>query len=155
MGDGGPWALSILHAKECGDKEGIAKYTEQLINLKQLALSETRQTQDEVLYGNAGYLYCLLWVRKLVPEAHIQDSIIKEVSDFIIARGRKLAILTGPIPPLMYSFAETQYLGAAHGLTGIIYLLLSAAEVTDCADNMDTFRSCIDYIQGTKLPSGE
>ena len=80
MGDGGPWTVSILHAKECGDKEGIAKYTEELVNLKQLVLSESRKSQDEILYGNAGYLYCLLLIRKLVPEAGIEDQLIKEVS---------------------------------------------------------------------------
>ena len=153
MGDGGPWTISILHAKECGDRAGIAKYTEELINLKQFVLSQ-KKNEDEVLYGNAGYLYCLLLVRKHVPEAGVSDEQVKQVCDVIVAHGHKQALSEGLTTPLLYNFAHTQYVGAAHGLTGIVYLLLCSAESRNSTENMDTIRACIDYIQGIKLASG-
>lgn len=43
----------------------------------------------------------------------------------MLESGRSLsAALKGKAPPLMYAWHDSYYLGAAHGLTGILYLLM-------------------------------
>ena len=154
MGDGGPWTLSILHSAAIGDKDGVIKYTKELVDIHHRVVCMKKKSEDEVLYGNAGYLYCLLLIRKEVPEAEISDEVIKKVSDVLVVHGTKLAQSIGPDPPLMYSFANTKYVGAAHGLAGIVYLLLCSAELRCNSETMDSLRACVDYLQRIKLPSG-
>ncbi|KAI6660364.1 LanC-like protein 2 [Oopsacas minuta] len=154
MGDGGPWTLSILHAQATGDKDSIAKYTAELVHLHHHVVCSKKNNEDELLYGSAGYLYCLLLVRKLVPEANINDELVKKVSDVLVEHGIKLAQSLGPIPPLMYSFAAKQYIGAAHGLAGVVYILLCSAELMGSNENMDNIISCLEYLQGVKYASG-
>lgn len=154
MGDGGPWTLSILHSDATGDKEGVRKYTKELVALHHKVVCPKKSSEDEVLYGNAGYLYCLLLIRKEVPGADVSDEVIKKVSDLLVAHGTKLAQSIGPDPPLMYSFVNTKYLGAAHGLAGVVYLLLCSAELRCNSETMDSLKACVNYLQRVKLPSG-
>ena len=85
MGDGGPWTLSILHSAAVGDKEGVTKYTKELVEIHHRVVCMKKNSEDELLYGNAGYLYCLLLVRKEVPEADVSDEVIKKVSDLLVS----------------------------------------------------------------------
>jgi hypothetical protein len=43
----------------------------------------------------------------------------------MIKSGERYAQQARSKSPLMYQWYDTEYLGAAHGLTGIVYLLLS------------------------------
>ena len=85
---------------------------------------------DELLYGRAGFLYALLFVKQYNP-GKIDDQMIIEIASTIVESGKRLAkqlkqkgIQT---PPLMYQWHEKKYLGAAHGMAGIIYLLLQVS----------------------------
>jgi hypothetical protein len=42
----------------------------------------------------------------------------------MIISGEKYAQKTGSQSPLMYKWQDSEYMGAAHGASGIIYLLL-------------------------------
>ncbi len=47
-----------------------------------------------------------------------------EVFEAMIKSGEKYAKESGSKSPLMYQWHDSEYLGAAHGVSGIIYLLL-------------------------------
>ncbi|KAF8641391.1 hypothetical protein AX16_010010 [Volvariella volvacea WC 439] len=109
---------------------------------------------SEVLYGLAGLLYALLRVRQAcgkflssAGESDIQsigrwvvglwklvsDPALQELVDVIIQRGRYGARVYAAeytmgrsvvTPPLMWSWHGKRYLGAAHGVAGILQLLL-------------------------------
>lgn len=51
-----------------------------LLSCSKYALSFDPQNSDELLYGRAGYLYALLFVRKNLPSRHIPESLIVQVS---------------------------------------------------------------------------
>ncbi|KAJ2923729.1 hypothetical protein H1R20_g13364, partial [Candolleomyces eurysporus] len=113
------------------------------------------EDNSEVLYGRAGFLYALLFLRKVVDEARAgdyfsflsqeqqdqirritKDSSIKRVVESIIARGKlgakRYVEEFGPsvgqdhlFPDLMWKWHGKAYLGGAHGVFGILQMLLS------------------------------
>lgn len=87
----------------------------------------TSKMPSELLYGRAGVLYSLLFVKQYVPDK-IDDDLIASIAKVIIEAGRNYAQdlhrKGQKTPPLMYEWHESKYLGAAHGLAGILYLLL-------------------------------
>ncbi|KAJ3914365.1 lanthionine synthetase C-like protein [Lentinula edodes] len=97
----------------------------------------------EVLYGQAGLLYALLRLRSSIARANSEapmrstlgsltsDSSIANVVRFIIIRGRFGAShyasnvsSRSAAPALMWSWHHKRYLGAAHGVAGILHVLL-------------------------------
>ncbi|PSC68070.1 lanC 3 isoform X3 isoform A [Micractinium conductrix] len=105
--------------------------------LQPLACSNACQ-EDEVLYGRAGYLLgCLLLNKRLQPEGGaVPQERVAAVVRAIVESGRQLA---GPVrdrgafpTPLFYLWPPgpdaDPYLGAAHGLMGILFALLHAPE---------------------------
>ncbi|KAF5366296.1 hypothetical protein D9758_005798 [Tetrapyrgos nigripes] len=101
----------------------------------------------EVLYGRAGFLYALLRLRasvyRCVPRPHegtdeksrklwnlISDENLRMAIHSIVERGRVGAKFfsseTGASasPPLMWSWHHKRYLGGAHGVAGILHVLL-------------------------------
>jgi len=94
---------------------------------------------DELLYGRTGFLYALLFVKNYNP-GKIDDQMIIEIAGTIVESGKRLAKQLKQkgirqTPPLMYQWHEKKYLGAAHGMAGIIYLLLQVS-----ASNVDNLR---------------
>lgn len=54
----------------------------------------------------------------------VSDSSVKKVIDCIIDSGRCYAKRCKSRTPLMYQYYKVKYLGAAHGLIGILQILL-------------------------------
>lgn len=52
--------------------------------------------------------------------------------------------------PLMYQWHESYYLGAAHGVSGILYLLLQAKEYLTETELNVLIRPTIDYLASLK-----
>lgn len=86
--------------------------------------------EDEVLYGNAGYLYCLLLLRKNMGLRYHEDI------DHALAVTIEALMISGVSDKkdfLEYYFPKkrkTPYMGAAHGLIGIIYMMIKALQVS-------------------------
>lgn len=83
----------------------------------------------EVLYGRAGYLYALLYVGHLVPGAALdtQDLVEQQVSSLLEA-GHRQAQSEASSCPLSFTWHGKHYLGAAHGLAGILTVLLQVLQ---------------------------
>lgn len=79
---------------------------------------------DELLYGKAGYLYALLFVNKNISPAPIEGELIKKLINYILMSGKSYSASKSCKSPLMYRWHDTEYLGGAHGLAGILYILL-------------------------------
>eukprot|EP00392_Amoebophrya_sp_AT5.2_P001452 g1454.t1 len=98
---------------------------------------------DEWLYGRGGHLTALLLVADLVAPARprgsseLSDSsdtqeqlhariasCVKKVAKQMLVSGRRLSQHLRRDPPLSYRWCDENYLGAAHGLCGILYVLL-------------------------------
>ncbi|KAJ8026847.1 LanC-like protein 3 [Holothuria leucospilota] len=79
---------------------------------------------DEILIGRAGYLCGLHTLRTKLKEEILKADKVNRICKTMIDVGRQTARHLHSEPPLMYQYHNTQYLGAAHGLSGILYSLL-------------------------------
>lgn len=122
----------------------------------------------EVLYGRAGLLYAFLLLRNASSRGLSEElptefarqlnqlvavDNLRVIVDSIILRGRRGGIwlredvgaTETTLPPLMWSWHQTRYLGAAHGVAGILQMLLSCpAEVT--APYMDDILNTTEWL---------
>lgn len=81
---------------------------------------------DELLVGRAGFLSGVFWLNQaLQPRPFAADAII-EICNSIVRSGRQYSIAKRCSIPLMYQYHSTEYLGAAHGLSSILHMLLES-----------------------------
>ncbi|CAN6249463.1 unnamed protein product [Urochloa humidicola] len=142
-GRAGVCALGAVVAKHAGDDVALARY---LSSFKQIEISS--KLPDELLYGKAGYLWACSFLNKHLGENTIQPITTDRVVREIIKDGRRLSTKSCP---LMYEWYGEKYWGAAHGLAGIMHVLL----------DMDLTENDKEYVKGTlrymiqnRFPSG-
>ncbi|UJR27908.1 hypothetical protein I4U23_009169 [Adineta vaga] len=155
-GDPGPLAIAAVIYNDLGDEKMVKKCIDKIVSIKDDALSNSKP--DEYLYGRAGYLYALMFIRKEIGSDVIDKQLVIDVFESIIKSGEKYAKESGSKSPLMYQWHESEYLGAAHGVSGIIYLLLKVTH----HDSFSCLRSYVDshliptveFLKTKRLPSG-
>lgn len=145
-GDIGPLAIAAVIYNDLHDEKMVNKCIEKILALKDNALS--RSNPDEYLYGRSGYLYTLMFLRRELGRDVIDKQHVIDIFEAIIRSGENLANKTHGTSPLMYQWHENEYLGAAHGMSGIIYLLLKVA-------NDESFTSLRSYINSHLVPTIE
>ena len=80
----------------------------------------------ELLYGRAGYLYALLAAREAITdEAAVAASVVWRLADAVAAAGAHAADARGLGASwgLVYAWHGSAYLGAGHGIAGILQIL--------------------------------
>ncbi|XP_011308985.1 lanC-like protein 2 [Fopius arisanus] len=150
-GEAGRLAVGALIHHSVGNDE---KSTEIITRLKSLYDFSAMYYYDELLYGRAGYLYSLLFVNKNISEGLIDEDLIKKVINCILTTGKNYSASRRLKIPLMYSWHEKEYLGGAHGIAGILYVLLQAREYLTDAQLNDEIKPSIDYLITLRFSSG-
>ena len=143
MGDSGIYLFYCIYALETNNKEIFDKNFKKLIDLK--TLSEKKSAEVELLYGTSGYLYSLLFLKKyfvsnsknnIIDKNYIikLDNTIIEIFNLLIKSGIQNMENYNWNHSLLYPFHTSGnrppkfYLGAAHGLIGALYMLLSTIQ---------------------------
>ncbi|XP_019840298.1 lanC-like protein 2 isoform X2 [Bos indicus] len=142
-GDAGPLAVgAVVYHKlksDCESQECITK----LLQLQRTIVCRDSDLPDELLYGRAGYLYALLYVNTEIGPGAVCESAIKEVVNAIIESGKALSKEEKKVErcPLLYQWHRKQYVGAAHGMAGIYYMLMQVfkeekylKDAVECSD---------------------
>ncbi|XP_025415141.1 lanC-like protein 3 isoform X2 [Sipha flava] len=125
-------------------KKGVADY--RLTNLTE---------KDELFVGRAGYLYGVLWLEKVFGKKIVADQDIFELCSAIVESGRKYSVRNKSIFPLMYSYYGKEYLGAAHGLSTIIQVLLSFPQFIEKEpQTKQDIKNCIDIMKSLQTSNG-
>nr|CAD7574156.1 unnamed protein product [Timema californicum] len=96
---------------------GVVSLVPEVSNLKS-------DLPDEILYGRAGYLYNLLYLNKHIGPDTVSPDHIKQVVAALLQSGQQLARKEKRSVPLMYMWHGKYYIGGAHGISGILYMLL-------------------------------
>jgi len=111
-------------------------------------------SECEILYGRAGYLTAIIWARQQLRDATFGTSVVVKTVRTIIENGIATAKKHQTNLPLLWEWHESLYLGAAHGVVGILCTLLnfvdelplsSARLIQQTIDALDTEQT---------LPSG-
>jgi hypothetical protein len=128
-GTGGVWATVAMAALRQGKTAEVEAAAKALM-AGFSTTSEDAGMPNEILYGRAGYLHSLLLVHHVLskrgdsPLLKPLQACIDSLFDQIVFRGAQFK----PKPkeaPLMWAWHDKLYLGAAHGVTGILYELMS------------------------------
>ncbi|BES87987.1 unnamed protein product [Nesidiocoris tenuis] len=148
QGDAGPLAMGAAINFTYGDSRKAQECVERLI-----ALGERAKSQDfELLNGWAGYLYALLYVNSFISQA-IPVNILRKHVDAILAQGYNNARTNRTTSPLAYYWLGENYSGAAHGVAGILYLLLSSGVLSHSEVN-NLVKPSLDHLIETRFRSG-
>ncbi|KAM3725970.1 LanC-like protein [Dirofilaria immitis] len=108
---------------------------------------------DELLGGRVGFLAAVITLREHMAQKIIPDNCIGIVVSKIIASGRSYAASKRFKVPLMYQYHGRHYLGAAHGLMGILQMLICFIEFLDEDAKSDVFET-LDWILSLQLKNG-
>ncbi|XP_073534294.1 lanC-like protein 2 isoform X2 [Phyllobates terribilis] len=155
-GDAGPLAVgAVVHHKlqnEAESKDCIAK----LLALHRGVVITDSELPDELLYGRAGYLYALLYLNAEIGPDTVPQATVKELVDAIIESGKNLSKDEHKTErcPLLYQWHKKQYVGAAHGLAGIYYILMQPLAKVDLETLTELVKPSIDYVRHKKFRSG-
>lgn len=143
-GRAGVCALGAVVAKHMGEDQLLNYY---LSKFKEIKLSKDHP--DELLYGRAGYLWSCLFLNKHFGKETIPSSTTGPIVREIIRNGRKLGRSGGV--PLMFEWYGNRYWGAAHGLAGILHVLMEC-ELT--SDELEDVNGTLRYMIKNRFPSG-
>ncbi|XP_056635738.1 lanC-like protein 2 [Diorhabda sublineata] len=153
-GDAGPLAIGIVLKHKLGNHDEVKQLILKLTNLNKDVLDLYSDLANEYMYGRVGYLYAILYVNKYVCPPPFDDNYISQIIETILVVGRNMSKAGRFKCPLMYEWHDSYYLGGAHGLAGILYLLLQARVYLTEDDLNNLIKPTIDYLLTQRFPSG-
>ncbi|XP_022086481.1 lanC-like protein 2 isoform X2 [Acanthaster planci] len=151
-GDPGPLAVGAVVLSKLGRTSESQACIAKLHDLHRASLDPG--LPDELLYGCAGYLYALLFLQSRLPEAAIDGAVVERVYRRMIHSGESLSKREGSKSPLMYAWHEKKYIGAAHGLSGILCLLMQVTTPYAQEHLHSHIKPSVDYVLQLAFPSG-
>lgn len=149
---GAPGPLTLLAVLR--HKQGAAADLSQIISLAADVTDLSSGLPDELLYGRVGYLYCLLYLRQEIGDSAVPTIIIRKVVEAVLRSGQAMARATKSRSALMFSWHDKVYIGAAHGLAGILTMLLQARHYVTPAEMAELIRPSVDYVLNMQMESG-
>lgn len=158
----GPLVLNAIYAddmeQEKSGKHEISgrKGAEILLQILP-SITNDGDLPSELLYGRAGYLYALLLLKKNAPlsiSSTISDDSIKTIVLSIINNGVKYAKETRRHVPMWWEWHGKEYIGAAHGICGILFMLLAAKPFIPEESIINYIKPTLDYFVHFQYPSG-
>uniref|UniRef100_A0A7C9CYM9 Uncharacterized protein n=1 Tax=Opuntia streptacantha TaxID=393608 RepID=A0A7C9CYM9_OPUST len=142
-GRSGVCALGAVVAKAVGDEHLLDHY---LAEFGKIELSD--DLPYELLYGRAGFLWSCLFLNKHLGKGTISSSTMRGIVTEVIKPGRRLG--KGGCP-LMYEWHGKKYWGAAHGLAGIMHVLM---DMELKPDEQEDVKATLHYMIKGRFPSG-
>ncbi|XP_012140106.1 lanC-like protein 2 isoform X1 [Megachile rotundata] len=150
----GPIALSAVILNAQGNRDEAHNMISKIKSLSTYVLDECSDLPDELLYGRAGYLFSLLFINSNISPHPIEDELIKQVIALIIKSGNVYSASRKFKSPLMYAWHDSEYIGGAHGLAGILYMLLQARQYLTESQLTRDIKPALDFLQNLRYPSG-
>ncbi|XP_065053883.1 lanC-like protein 2 isoform X2 [Rhopilema esculentum] len=154
-GDAGPLALSAVLAHREGNEGNYNCCISELQSMVDRCCNDSG-LPDEMLYGRAGFLFSLLFVRKHCGNHAIADSALSQVCQSIIKSGSTNAGVSHAGIPLKYEWHEKEYIGAAHGYLGILFQLLhpDLLKLDVVQSSLNLIKETLDIVIDMRFQSG-
>lgn len=146
LGSAGIFALAAALFKKAGAPyDKYVKFYKQLYSTHLIHTSDNGD--DELFVGRAGYLAGILWLTRELGEPVEPPERIHKICDYIFLSGKDYACKHNSPCPLMYEYYGTEYVGAAHGVSFILQMLLSVPDYLACNYNVaEDVKTTIDYL---------
>nr|XP_018902618.1 PREDICTED: lanC-like protein 1 isoform X1 [Bemisia tabaci]XP_018902619.1 PREDICTED: lanC-like protein 1 isoform X1 [Bemisia tabaci] len=150
IGAPGVYATAAVLSYQNHDTKSMNQFVKKVLELSDKLNGDV---PDEILYGRSGYLHSLLFLRHRIGNDIIDGAIVRQVVSKILSSGQELARRDSWKCPLMYEWHDSYYLGAAHGLAGIMYTLLLAREFLSEPELNSLVRPTVDFLLQRRHPS--
>jgi len=144
----GPYLIAALCYQALGDHEKVKVYIDRL-----LLFQTQRVKASEHLYGKSGYLFALLFAKRYITPDLIPDELVTKVCNDIVKSGKNFPYKPSGCP-LMYSWQKSKYIGAAHGMAGILYTLLCVDSYVKNKEILPLIKESLSYLESLMLPNG-
>ncbi|PRD21592.1 UNVERIFIED_CONTAM: LanC-like protein 3-like protein [Trichonephila clavipes] len=157
LGGCGSYAVAAALMNALGKEKECQMHLQQYISLADRCMDPDYlgNGSDELLVGRAGYLSGVLFVQKVFGPEVVPEQKIDALCSAIIQSGVQYSKKYRSPCPLMYAYYKTEYLGAAHGLSGILQMLLSFPSfLQKRLDAEQLIKESVDYFLTLQLPSG-
>lgn len=154
-GESGPLALlAVAHHHSSVDI--TLTYVERLLKITPFVADIDSELPDELLYGRAGFLFSLLFTRKHCKHKDVKalDKAIEDVVKAILKSGQAGSKRILSRAPLMYEWHDKAYYGAAHGMVGILHMLMESKTYLSHDELRQLVKPSIDYLMDKTFPSG-
>lgn len=153
-GRGGIYALGAVAANYCGDQQKQELYLNCFLEVAQEKALPVGPEEGgfgmsyDLLYGRAGFLWAALFIKRHLGCEAVPDELLMPVVEAILEGGRA-GSADNSVCPLMYRWHGTRYWGAAHGLAGILQVLLHFP-LSD--DGIEDVKGTLRYMMNNRFP---
>ncbi|XP_012288694.1 lanC-like protein 3 homolog [Orussus abietinus] len=153
LGDSGSISVGAVLAKMAGDENRAFLLAARYRNT---AMCFQPNDSDEFFVGRAGFLAGALWLnREFGGDQIIHVEIMHEIARQIVRSGKDYSRTKGCPCPLMYWYYRKEYLGAAHGLSSILHMLIQVPNFLDSDREVEnTVRASVNYLLSHENLSG-
>lgn len=154
-GRAGVLAVEAVVAHARGDTASRDRAVAALEALSEDVVAAGDALPNEILYGRAGYLNACLMVNGACVDAGVSVAALRSVATAIIRAGRRYAEEELCDTPLMWAWHGKEYYGGAHGVAGIVQVLLSLPAGTLDSTALRLLRETLDgVVSVARMPSG-
>lgn len=157
LGNAGTYAVAAVIYKELGNLEDSKIYLNKFIGLAHIVtpIEWLSCGGDEFLVGRAGYLEGVLWLRAKLGAKILEDAKLFPILDVMVESGKRYSQAHHSCVPLMYQYYQTEYLGAAHGVSGILVMLLCFPEwLNSRPESKALIKKALDALIALQQPNG-
>lgn len=153
-GRGGVYAVGAVTANFCGDQTKRDFYLNHFLEMAQERALPVGPEEGglgmsyDLLYGRAGFLWAALFINKYLGAETIPNNLLMPIVEAVLAGGRAGAS-DNTTCPLMYRWHGTRYWGAAHGLAGILNVLL---HLPLSGGDVEDVKATLRYMMSNRFP---
>lgn len=158
LGESGVWMTAAMLYHFSLDTKARDRYMKKYADLApEFKTSQLfPQGSDEFFIGRAGYLAGIAVLRSWTGQSVLPDKDIFDICHAIVESGKQYSRNHYSPCPLMYAYYHTEYLGAGHGLAGILFALMLFPDYLKAnPDSEQLVRSALAYmLQITPVDTG-
>lgn len=154
-GDAGTLSLCAVTYHLVGQRKKYENLIQNLISLGRLCLYDTNpddltDVSNELLVGRIGYVMACLFVNHFLNENVVDyNATIEPVIKKILEKGRELHL-----SHLSWKWHGKEYIGAVHGIAGILYVMLHMEQIRTNTEHINEFDKTCQWLLKQQLPTG-
>ncbi|XP_033221745.1 lanC-like protein 3 homolog isoform X1 [Belonocnema kinseyi] len=157
LGDAGVFAVGAVASAASGNADQVSKLSKRYLDFsdRYKKIDFLSCGSDEFFVGRTGYLFGALWLNRRLGKTVVSPEILQELCRLTVQSGKSYAQKNSSPCPLMYSYYDTEYLGAAHGLSAILQVLIQVPGFLDSDPQSEKLvKDSVDYLLGLQTPEG-